>query len=308
MHRREPNSPLVTENFYARPVSTQVMRVRSALKVSFGALVLAAMAHVASSAAQSRTDVTSARATVASLAIDGALVADASSDASAPLPPAERVQCASNERGVSFSLDASTLETACADGLSGCSVTMGFRVRNCSDRRVSLQQVALRSSGGMLTFSFGDDWIAPSSVARRSRQFFGDRDVSAQVEFVAVDDSGARHAGSATLTVRNAPRAQAQAACVACQGVWGRWGMRQQEGCNCRTSDAGRACEDGADCEAGCVWTGSRQVSRGMFVAVGRCAERRMNFGCRTLIEVGARARGPAPRDGRTARTSVCAD
>lgn len=309
VHRAERNSAIAAENFYARPLSMQFMRVRSALVLSLCSVVLAAALHVASGAAQSRPSVAPPDAIASSsAALDGALVADASSEAGAFVARAEPALCGASERGVSFSLESSQVELACADGLRQCEATVVFRVRNCSGRRVTLQQAALQSAVGMLTLSFGDDWIETGTQAWRSRRLHGDRDISAQVAFVAADEGGTRFAGSAPLVVRNVQRAQAQAACAACRGLWGRWGMSQFEGCNCRTSDAGRVCEDGADCEAGCVLTGSRAVSRGMFVAVGRCAERRMNFGCRTLIEVGARARGPAPRALGAQRSRVCSD
>ena len=289
-------------------MSIPSMRMRSAVVVSLGSVALAAALRVALAAAQGRPAVVSLDA--GSARFDGSVAADASaSDAGDRADRADRVVCGPSERGVTFALESPSLESTCADGMRQCATTLAFIVRNCSDSRVSLDQVSLRSSsGGTLTLSYAPDWIEPRTQARRTRERFGDNDESGQLEFVAVDDRGGRFTGAAAISIRNAARARAQAACVACQGTWGRWGISQREGCNCRTADGGRACEDGADCEAGCVMTGWRTVSRGMVVAVGRCAERRMNFGCRTLIEAGARARGPVPRGGRPVRSTVCAD
>jgi|GEM_PF-7019293 len=86
------------------------------------------------------------------------------------------------------------------------------------------------------------------------------------------------------------PSATTQEQCRACNGVWGRHGLAQVEGCNCRTKDAGKVCRHGSECESVCVVsdTPEREVvdpgppPRGFFV--GRCAEFVTPFGCaRTL-------------------------
>jgi len=87
--------------------------------------------------------------------------------------------------------------------------------------------------------------------------------------------------------------------CQACRGDWGRHGLAQQESCNCRTSDAGRRCRDGADCQGMCIAAEEPEreevdhgpPARGFFI--GRCSELMTVYGCNRIIDRGTRAKGP---------------
>src|SRR5215471_11228059 len=101
--------------------------------------------------------------------------------------------------------------------------------------------------------------------------------------------------------------------CHACRGDWGVHGLAPTAACNCRTSDAGKRCTDGADCQGMCVAAGGdagREVTdkgppaRGFFV--GGCSEFVTVFGCNQLIERGARAHGPVSFD--EPRPMLCVD
>jgi hypothetical protein len=62
---------------------------------------------------------------------------------------------------------------------------------------------------------------------------------------VAEPSTAARPALAKTIT--------SPEACKACDGQWGRYGLAQQEGCLCRTKDAGKVCKSMQDCESECV-------------------------------------------------------
>jgi hypothetical protein len=90
--------------------------------------------------------------------------------------------------------------------------------------------------------------------------------------------------------------------CRACRGDWGVHGLAGVPSCNCRTTDPGKRCTDGNECQGMCVAAPDepeREVveagppARGFFV--GRCSELVTVYGCNRLIERGARARGPVP-------------
>ena len=90
--------------------------------------------------------------------------------------------------------------------------------------------------------------------------------------------------------------------CRACRGDWGVHGLAGVASCNCRTTDGGKRCTDGADCQGMCIASQDqpeRDVTeagpppRGFFV--GRCSELMTVFGCNRLIPRGARAHGPVP-------------
>jgi len=105
---------------------------------------------------------------------------------------------------------------------------------------------------------------------------------------------------AATGAAPAAPPTSADA-CKACNGLWGRHGLADTESCNCRTTDAGKRCKDGADCQGVCVAAEEpeREVvvagppARGYFV--GKCSETVTVFGCFKPIDKGAASHGPVP-------------
>lgn len=268
-------------------------------------------------------------------------VADASVAASV-------ARCTAGDGNVVIDLERETLEARCESEVSQCSAVLSIRARNCTSN-----VVAIRSAHG--TFSNGAriDWdfrlaaIEPGEVGTREVRIARDIEAEASLDVAVLDASGAREwRWRGAFRVEIPARRRAIAECEACHGVWRRWGMLQREACNCRTADAGRACEDGRDCEGLCLPTGSRIVSPevrstcvcpagcrcsgrprrrpdgalealcaatctaarpAMVVDVGVCSEFRMNFGCRSRIPDGARDRGPRPA-GLSHRAYVCAD
>jgi hypothetical protein len=91
-------------------------------------------------------------------------------------------------------------------------------------------------------------------------------------------------------------------ACRACRGHWAVHGLDVKESCNCRTTDGGKKCRDGDDCQGMCIAAADKPEvevveagppPRGFFV--GRCSEVVTVFGCHRVIERGASSRGPVP-------------
>lgn len=113
---------------------------------------------------------------------------------------------------------------------------------------------------------------------------------------------GPAPASAASAGAPQPPPAPATAeACKACHGLWAKHGIAQSESCNCRTTDAGKRCKDGAECQGVCVAADEpeREVvdpgppPRGYFV--GKCSETVAVFGCFKPIDKGAAAQGPLP-------------
>ena len=99
--------------------------------------------------------------------------------------------------------------------------------------------------------------------------------------------------------------------CRACGGQWAIHGLIQEPSCLCPTSDAGKRCRDGGECQGQCLADdGEREVTapgppaRGYFV--GKCARFRSTFGCHRPIARGALAAGPVVLD--EPPTQICAD
>jgi hypothetical protein len=89
-------------------------------------------------------------------------------------------------------------------------------------------------------------------------------------------------------------RPESERECKTCNGAWGIHGLAQTPSCNCRTSDGGKRCRDGTECEALCVAREApeREVThegtppRGYWV--GKCSEFVTVFGCYRPIHDGA--------------------
>jgi hypothetical protein len=93
---------------------------------------------------------------------------------------------------------------------------------------------------------------------------------------------------------RSRARPQTELDCKSCNGAWRVHGLAQTPSCNCRTSDAGKRCRDGIECEAQCVAADSPEQTviypgtppRGFWL--GRCSEFETVFGCYRPIADGA--------------------
>lgn len=81
-------------------------------------------------------------------------------------------------------------------------------------------------------------------------------------------------------------------ACEACHGDWGAHGLSPVEGCNCRTSDAGRTCRDSSACEGQCLADTPNAVVTDvgpprLGYPQGACSEFRTSFGCHVVLSNG---------------------
>jgi hypothetical protein len=99
--------------------------------------------------------------------------------------------------------------------------------------------------------------------------------------------------------------------CKACNGDWGIHGISPTPSCNCRTTDGGKRCKDGTECQGLCTAADDpeREVTdpgpptRGFFV--GRCSRFSTVFGCYRPIDDGA---GSKPADLTEPPQMICAD
>ena len=114
---------------------------------------------------------------------------------------------------------------------------------------------------------------------------------------VAARSSSATPAAAQPVTpASSADRNESQ--CAACNGEWKIHGLSRAPSCNCRTSDGGKLCRDGAECQGQCVAEERAEQeiidpgppARGRFV--GRCSEFATVFGCRRFIPRGVNSAG----------------
>jgi hypothetical protein len=129
---------------------------------------------------------------------------------------------------------------------------------------------------------------------------------------VAPAGGGTPATAAAAVTTASAERPTTEEGCKACNGIWGVHGIAATPSCNCRTTDGGRRCRDGAECQGLCLAADEpeREVveagppPRGHFV--GRCSNTIAVFGCSRIIDRGAMARGAVPLSDPPAQ--LCAD
>ncbi|MBL8684729.1 MAG: hypothetical protein JNK05_36470 [Myxococcales bacterium] len=154
------------------------------------------------------------------------------------------------------------IDLECSDDWRSCDLAIDVRVENCTRSRVALRELRVRYRLGGPTLTFEPRWIEPGTSLGTTYRSVGTFTGPIGLEASVVDQQLAPIAhGTLSSTVRNRRREAAIEACRQCRGRWGAWGIHQREGCNCRASDAGRVCEDGADCEGLCVPTGVRVVT-----------------------------------------------
>jgi hypothetical protein len=108
------------------------------------------------------------------------------------------------------------------------------------------------------------------------------------------------------------PRPQTKEACDACGGLWAVHGIEQRESCICHTSDSGKQCQDGRECEGQCLVneetgfqvTDPSSPPRGFFT--GNCSYYDTTFGCNWIIPPGVDELLPLPAD--EAAVNLCID
>jgi hypothetical protein len=107
---------------------------------------------------------------------------------------------------------------------------------------------------------------------------------------------------SAQLPSKKADPPTTKEACDACHGLWDIHGIGDVETCICPTSDAGKSCMDGEQCEGACIVTDDEfQVvepgtsPKGYYV--GKCADYDTTFGCYRIVPRGVLERGPHVAD-----------
>jgi hypothetical protein len=88
------------------------------------------------------------------------------------------------------------------------------------------------------------------------------------------------------LAPQEPPRPTTQEACDACHGIWAVHGIGPVETCICKTSDEGRDCLDGKDCQGECLLDGDpefhvmEQGDPPLGYYQGHCAGYDTTFGC----------------------------
>jgi hypothetical protein len=105
--------------------------------------------------------------------------------------------------------------------------------------------------------------------------------------------------------------AMARRACDQCHGDWGVQGFNPAPSCNCRTTDVGRVCLDGSECQGQCLSSPASQVvtSAGpprLGYYIGECSEFEHSYGCHIALQNGVNTGAPLDLD--EAPPTLCID
>lgn len=160
-----------------------------------------------------------------------------------------------------------------------CVIHVPLTIDNPTSRTVLLRSIhATREGlGGEVVWSYDAKELAPGRTNVVPPTGIGAG--RWKIELVASDAGRDLHA-TTTVTVRDRERDDARAACDACHGTWGAHGLAGTEGCDCRTTDAGKICHDASDCQGDCLDPTAEPGGASSHRFAGRCSPSTMNFGC----------------------------
>lgn len=204
------------------------------------------------------------------------------------------------EKGVNKELDAKTIKCpsenstiyipdreiklACKDGFSDCESDIPLLAKNCSSNFLEVTKLEMyEHDRPSLILDFSPASIVPPGGAWKEKiPWTTPGEVRAVVHFRAPGGGSADTAGGPVKVV-NPGRDSAMAACQKCEGVWGKYGINAKEGCNCKTKDAGKVCQDGNQCQGLCLFDGYDGSGREQ----GHCSERQRMNGCLNIVQKG---------------------
>jgi hypothetical protein len=191
-----------------------------------------------------------------------------------------------------------------------CTGEYVFGVVNCTDAPIVVDKITFfdeRNAG--ITFEPGLDEIPPrGSFTHKTFMRAPDRlraTLYGWAEADAVETLPSAVLAERPVTLGSPTYDLVMGRCQACDGVW-ESGLSGTPSCNCKTTDAGKDCSDGDDCQGVCLQTGIAPDSPGFVRPIGKCSDRRFVRGCKAIIDHGAR--NAPPEKTPTRSHAVCVD
>lgn len=217
-----------------------------------------------------------------------------------PAAPTAPPACSPGESTVT--LNQTESEIKCDEGFLNCTGELQLAARNCTTEfqsfvRIEIYEGARRTQ----VLEFSPASIAgPGSVWRETLPWHTPAELSVEV-FYKPPGSSYEQSVRGPLKITNKVMDKARAACTECQGVWGTFGVNKYQGCNCKTTDAGKVCHDGDECQGYCVWQRYDSDAR----EEGICSETKYLAGCYPIIFKGASQFPPSKPPPRKRTTCV---
>lgn len=217
-----------------------------------------------------------------------------------PAVPSQPPACAAGDLNVTLLETESDIK--CDADFSNCAGELQLAARNCTGGFQTFVRVELYEGPRRIqVLEFKPAPIAPpNTVWRESIPWNTPAELSVEV-FYHPPGQDSEQSVRGPLRIVNKALMAAKEACQKCQGVWGRFGVNKLEACNCKTSDAGKTCSDGDDCQGYCLF--QRYDSDGR--EEGLCSETQRLVGCYGIIFHGASKMPPVLPPPRKRTTCV---
>jgi len=196
--------------------------------------------------------------------------------------------CAPGELSVTLLETESDIK--CDAEWANCTGELELAARNCTGEFQTFVRIELYDgSRRVQVLEFSPAPIAPpGKIWREGIPWREPAELVAEVYYHPPGQTGEQSVRGPIRIVNKALSA-AKSACEKCQGVWGRYGVNKIEGCNCKTSDAGKVCIDGDDCQGYCLF----QRYNGEGREEGLCSDTQRLSGCYPIIFHGASQQQP---------------
>lgn len=172
----------------------------------------------------------------------------------------------------------------CKEGYKDCEAEIPLKAQNCTSGFLEFVKLEMyEKDRRSLILEFSPASIVPPGGSWKEQvPWTTPGEVEAVVYYRPSGDT-ATDSQRAPVKIANKALDDAHAACDKCQGTWGRFGINQTEGCNCKASDAGKLCHDGDECQGQCLFLGYDNKGR----QNGKCSETQRVVGCAEIVEKG---------------------
>lgn len=201
----------------------------------------------------------------------------------APAKPAELHRgCSPTETG--FLMAPMEVALKCDQNWEKCESDIPLVAKNCTGEFQSVYRLEMYEKGRRsLELEFDPAPIVPNGAHwKEAIPWTTPGELEAVVFFRAPGTNG-QQSVRASIVIANKALAHAKAACDKCSGTWARYGVNHTWGCNCKTTDAGKVCNDGNDCQGLCLFRRYDGEAR----EEGVCSETQRMSGCHSIVMKG---------------------
>ena len=200
----------------------------------------------------------------------------------APKPAEMPKGCSPMESG--FVMQPAEVALKCDETWDKCESDIPLRAKNCTGEFQSVYRMEMYEKGRRsLELEFDPAPIVPNgSVWKEAIPWTSPGELEVVIYFRAPGSTSEQSVRSA-IHIANKALAQAKEACEKCSGVWGRYGVNHNQGCNCKTTDAGKECHDGDECQGLCLFRRYDNEAR----EEGVCSETQRMSGCHAVVMKG---------------------